>query len=119
MVAANIKKVIEDDGSIHYYLGDLHHNPEGPAVIAYDGLHKEFWCKGMRHREGGPAVEYADGDYEYFQQGRRHNLQGPAKRIDGKLEYWINGIQYMTEDEYIMVLFAMGYVNGKKLPTEK
>jgi hypothetical protein len=24
-MAANIKKVIEDDGTIHLYLGDLHH----------------------------------------------------------------------------------------------
>jgi hypothetical protein len=115
MVAANIKKVIEDDGSIHYYLGDLHHNPEGPAVIAYDGLHKEYWYKGMRHRIEGPAIQYADGDYEYFEQGRRHNLKGPAKCIDGVVEYWIDGRQYLSEDEYIMKLFAMGYVNGKKL----
>ena len=28
-MAAKIKRIIEEDGSIHYYLGDLHHNPEG------------------------------------------------------------------------------------------
>jgi len=94
MVAANIKKVIEDDGSIHYYLGDLHHNPEGPAVIAYDGLYKEYWYKGMSHRIEEPAIQYADGDYEYFEQGRRHNLQGPAKRIHAKI------LQVSTSEVY-------------------
>ncbi len=35
----NIKKVIEDDGTIRYYLGDLHHNPEGPAAYSSEGCH--------------------------------------------------------------------------------
>ena len=45
-MADNIKKVVEDDGTIHYYLGDLHHNPDGPAVIGFAGRHKEYWFKG-------------------------------------------------------------------------
>ena len=114
-MADNIKKVIEDDGTINYYLGDLHHNPEGPAVIGFAGRHKEYWFKGLRHRIEGPAIEYLDGDYEYWEKGRRHNSQGPAKCIDGVVEYWIDGRKYANEDEYIMKLFEMGYVNGKKL----
>jgi hypothetical protein len=111
----NIKKVIEDDGTIRYYLGDLHHNPEGPAVIGFAGRHKEYWIKGLRHRIDGPAIEYLDGDYEYWEEGRLHNLQGPAKCIDGVVEYWIDGRKYANEDEYIMKLFEMGYVNGNAL----
>ena len=42
-MADNIKKVIEDDGTIRYYLGDLHHNPDGPAVVAFEGRRKEYW----------------------------------------------------------------------------
>ncbi len=34
-MADNIKKVIEDDGTIHFYMGDLHHSPDGPAVMAF------------------------------------------------------------------------------------
>ena len=75
-MADNIKKVIEDDGTIRYYLGDLHHNPDGPAI------------------------EYLDADYEYWQKGQRHNLQGPAKSIDGVVEYWIDGRQYANEVVY-------------------
>ena len=47
-MADNIKKVIEDDGTIHLYLGDLHHNPDGPAVVAFEGRQKEYWFKGLR-----------------------------------------------------------------------
>ena len=78
-MADNIKKVIEDDGTIHYYLGDLHHNPDGPAVIGFAGRHKEYWFKGLRHRIDGPAIKYLDGDYEYWQlvvvQIRTYNMQ--------------------------------------------
>ena len=73
-VAAKIKRIIENDGTIHYYLGDLHHNPEGPAVIGFAGRHKEYWFKGLRHR-----------------------IDGPAKCIDGVVEYWIDGRQYLNE----------------------
>ena len=96
-MADNIKKVIEDDGTIRYYLGDLHHNPDGPAVVAFEGRQNEYWFKGLRHRIGRPAIEYLDGDYEYWENGQRHNLQGPAKCIDGRLEYWIDVRQYLSE----------------------
>ena len=82
-MADNIKKVIEDDGTIHLYLGDLYHNPDGPAVIGFSGRHKEDWFKGLRHRIEGPAIEYLDGDYEYWQKGQRHYLIGLAKCIVG------------------------------------
>ena len=103
-MAAKIKRIIEDDGTIHYYLGDLHHNPDGPAVIGFAGRHKEYWFKGLRHRIGRPAIEYLDGDYEYWQKGQRHNLQGPAKCIDGRLEYWVDGRKNANEDDYLFKL---------------
>ncbi len=35
---------------------------EGPAVVWNDG--SKYWCQnGEYHREDGPAVEYADGQY--------------------------------------------------------
>ena len=82
-MADNIKKVIEDDGTIHYYLGDLHYNPDGPAVIGFAGRHKEYWFKGLRHRIEGPAIEYLDGDYEYWQKGRLILSFGEAGLLPG------------------------------------
>ena len=103
-MAAKIKRIIEDDDTIHYYPGDLHHNPEGPAVVAFEGRQMEYWLKGLRHRIDGPAIEYLDGDYEYWENGQRHHLNGPAKRIDGVIEYWIDGRQYANEIEYLSEL---------------
>ena len=55
-MADNIKKVIEDDGIIRSYLGDLHPNPEGLAVVVFDGRHKEYWIKALRHRSEGSLL---------------------------------------------------------------
>ena len=94
-MAAKIKRIIEDDATIHFYLGDLHHNPDGPAVIGFAGRHKEYWFKGLRHRIEGPA------------------------NVFGVIEYWIDDPQYLSEGEYLMKLFTMGYVNRKMLILDK
>ena len=49
---------------------------------------------GEFHREGGPAIEYANGDKEYWVNGKRHREDGPAVvRANGDEEYWINGVR--------------------------
>ena len=43
-------------------------------------------------REDGPAIEYSEGDKEYWIDGKCHREDGPAiECIDGHKEYWING----------------------------
>lgn len=111
----NPKQIIDEDGSISYYWGDLLHNPNGPAYIGPTGEHTEYWIKGLRHRVDGPAIELPNGDYEYYVMGKRHNLNGPAVCYGDLLEYWIDGYHCANEEEYIMKLFQLGIVNGKKL----
>ena len=41
-----------------------------PKMFKYD------WDK--RHREDGPAVEYADGSKEWYLNGKLHREDGPA-----------------------------------------
>ena len=57
-------------------------------------LYLKKYCKdGMLHREDGAAVEYANGDKEYWVKGKLHRLDGPAiEEADGTKEYWINNI---------------------------
>ena len=112
-INTNPKEVIDEDGAINYYWGDLLHNGTGPAYISPSGEHREYWVRGLRHRTDGPAVELPNGDYEYWENGNRHNIHGPATSYGDLLEYWIDGRQYDYE-EYIMKLFQLGYVNGKK-----
>ena len=100
-MADNIKKVIEDDGTIRYYLGDLHHNPEGPAVIGFAGRHKEYWFKGLRHRTDGPAVEYADGGKEWWLDDNLHRIDGPAiEDADGSKHWYLDGNK-LTQAQWI------------------
>lgn len=42
---------------------------EGPAVHLKDGT-KMWFLNGHRHRQDGPAIEYAHGDVEYYYEGR-------------------------------------------------
>ena len=53
-----------------------------------------FWYneKGELHREDGPAVEYANGDKEWYLSGERHREDGPAfECANGRKEWWLNG----------------------------
>jgi hypothetical protein len=42
---------------------------------------------------------YSDGSKEWYQNGKRHRLDGPAvESSDGSKEWWINGIKYSEKD---------------------
>jgi hypothetical protein len=86
------KMTIDKFGTKHWKLpnGTLHR--EGiPTLIWYD-------C--VRHREGGSAVEYVDGDKYWYINGLRHREDGPAIEYASGTKHWcINGMYY-TEKEY-------------------
>ncbi|MDE1834752.1 MAG: hypothetical protein KGH64_05445 [Candidatus Micrarchaeota archaeon] len=47
---------------------------------------------GKLHRTDGPAIEYANGDKEWYLNGQRHRTDGPAfERANGDKEWWLNG----------------------------
>jgi len=47
----------------------------------------------IQHRRDGPAVIYEDGTVEYWQNGRMHRLDGPARHYANNIKDWvINGI---------------------------
>ena len=50
---------------------------------------------GQLHRIGGPAIEYTNGNKEWWQNGQRHRTDGPAVE-------WCNGVRFW-------------YINGKRL----
>ena len=42
---------------------------------------------GQIHREDGPAIEWFNGDKEYYINGKRHRIDGPAiEKINGYKE---------------------------------
>ena len=115
-----VTDIPQPDGSIikktYYHSGyyfnttftkdDKFHNPNGPAVITVqvkpehrgpDEEREEWWIEGKRHRVGGPAV--SDGGVEeYWEDGQLHNSDGPAKVWrDAKgrkiREWWEHGVE--------------------------
>ena len=72
--------------------------------IKIDSNGNKFWYKDremkVRHREDGPAVEYADGDKEWWLNGELHREDGPAVEwTSGYKEWWLND-ELLSEDEF-------------------
>jgi hypothetical protein len=79
--------------------GDLH-RVDGPAVIYADG-HKEWWQNCELHRDDGPAVINADGDKFWCQHGKFHRVDGPAiEYADGDKSWYQHDI-YLTFDKWL------------------
>ena len=71
------------------------------TVKVYDNGDKHWWLNGLRHREDGPAVEFADGHKEWYLNGKLHRLDGPAfSTADGYKVWYLNGKEY-TEEEFL------------------
>jgi len=57
---------------------------------------KYYYLNGKRHREDGPAIEWANGIKIWFKNGKRHREDGPAVE-------WANGIKewYLNDQPYL------------------
>lgn len=47
--------------------------------------------KGQRHRLDGPAIEFKDGSYAWYKNGKLHRRGGPAYFDGIEYEWWYNG----------------------------
>ena len=76
------------------------HRENGPAVECADG--DKFWHQnGQRHRTDGPAIEWCNGTKEWYQDGLRHRENGPAiEYATGDKRWYING-DHVTEAEFL------------------
>jgi len=60
-------------------------------VKVYEDRTEWFNLDGKRHRVDGPAIEWADGDKEWYQNDKLHREDGPAiERPDGSTEWYVN-----------------------------
>ena len=55
----------------------------------------------IQHRENGPAVEYADGDKFWYQNGQFHRIDGPAVVYSNGQEEWYINDRQLTEVEFL------------------
>ncbi len=71
-----------------------YHRLYGPAVEFRGGASKgeTLWFReGLLHREGGPAVERADGSRSWYQEGVMRRDDGPALEANDGSELWVKG----------------------------
>jgi hypothetical protein len=65
---------------------------------------------GLLHREGEPAVEWANGDKEWYRNGQLHRALGPAiKKANGTKMWYLNGQRHREDDP------AIEWANGTKI----
>ena len=60
---------ISEYGTKRYYVNNVLHRKDGPAVEYTDET--KFWIlNGKFHREDGPAIEYANGNKFWYLNGK-------------------------------------------------
>ena len=61
---------------------------------------KEWWINGKRHREDGPAIEYASSSKHWCLNDELHREDGPAiERANGTKSWYLNG-EELSEEEF-------------------
>ena len=61
----------------------------------------KFWyLNGKRHRDDGPAIEWADGAKFWYLNGKRHREDGPAVEYADGRKWWFLNDEHLTEAEY-------------------
>ena len=102
MTKPYIKK---DNYSTYYYKDKEHtilHREDGPARDYFNG-DKEWWVNGNRHRIGGPASEYKDCK-RWFKNDKLHRIDGPAIEYSDGSKYWyLNDKEYSEEEHKRLV----------------
>ena len=79
------------------------------TVKVSDNGDKEWYLDGKRHRVGGPAIEFANGSKYWFLNGKLHRTDGPAiEGADGS-KFW-----YQDDKRHRVDGPAWEYANGTK-----
>ena len=83
--------IFEKEKTIYYYKDQemtIRHREDGPAIEFANG--NKYWYQNDKlHRLDGPAIECAEGDKAWYQNGLRHRLDGPAVEFaNGIKQYW-------------------------------
>ena len=87
--------------------GYLHR--EDGAAVEYTNGNKEWWLNGLLHREDGAAIEWADGSKSWWLNGQRHRVDGPAiEWPDGSKEWFLKGKRHRIDG------FAVEWADGSK-----
>jgi antitoxin component YwqK of YwqJK toxin-antitoxin module len=91
---------VDNSGTRVWYLNGKRHREDGPAYEWADGT-RVWYLNGQLHREDGPAYEWADGTREWYLNGQLHREGGPAyEGADGTRVWYLNGDR-LSEKEFL------------------
>ena len=90
---------VNEDGTKFWYLNGQRHREDGPAREFANGS-KEWYLNGRRHREDGPAREFANGTKFWFLNGQLHREDGPAVEWANGIKVWYLNGKELTEQEF-------------------
>ena len=89
---------VHDCGDKYWYIDGKRHREDGPAVEYANGT-KKWYLNDVFHREDGPAIEYSNGTKYWYLSGKQHREDGPAAEYANGTKYWyLNGVE-VTEDK--------------------
>lgn len=80
-------EVAEDGTRWYYNAAEQLHRTDGPAV-EYSNGDKEWWQNDQLHRTDGPAIVHTNGAKFWHQNGSRHRIDGPAVEYTDGSKYW-------------------------------
>ena len=115
---------IDKDGDKFYHSDremKIRHREDGPATEYASGF-KSWWLNNKLHREDGPAVEYVIGSKEWYLNGKRHREDGPAVEYASGFKSWyLNGKIHREDGPAIEYAdgYKAWYLNGKRLTEEE
>ena len=69
--------------------------------------YKSWWLNDKRHREDGPAVEWADGDKHWWLNGNLHREDGPAVECTNGDKHWFLNGECLTEEEHRVRMYPV------------
>ncbi len=112
---------VELAGITLYYKKDTEilHRADGPAV-EYGNGQFSYYVDGKQHREDGPAV-FVGGTERWYIFGKLHRDGGPAeKTVSGRIKYYKQGkLHRLDGPAYIDRLRVEYWVEGVKIVGEK
>jgi len=104
-------------GDTKWFTGDrVKHRVGGPAVERANG-DKLWYQNGKLHREDGPAADYASGNKHWYMNGLRHRIDGPAIILnDGRKHWYKDGLLHREDGPAVVYgLYLRWYLKGQKI----
>jgi hypothetical protein len=97
------------------------HREDGPAVEYANGQ-KEWWIDGQRHREDGPAILHDNGSKSWYLNNERHRLDGPAiEYFNGSSRWFLHNVLHRIDGPAVEIKGKpyQWWINGREFTEDE